>query len=137
VRGYVIKAAAGLTLICVLAQLIGAYSPYAEMRSLPVFTLSTVTRITLTLALSVAWGVSFGILAATNRLASFVVTPVVDLLQSIPILGYFPLVIGFLAMRPPATLPGPSASHAIAATNAESIPPETPIAAFLKPFLRT
>ena len=95
-RGYVIKAAAGLTLICVLALLIGAYSPYAEMRSLPVFTLSTVARITLTLVLSVAWGVSFGILAATNRLASYVVTPVVDLLQSIPILGYFPLVIGFL-----------------------------------------
>src|SRR5512136_1926849 len=66
------------------------------MSNLPQYTLATVTRIFITLLLSLAWAVPFGILAATNKYASMIVTPVVDLLQSIPILGYFPLVIGFL-----------------------------------------
>lgn len=95
-KGYLVKAAAGLALIMGLAYVIGFYSPYPEMRSLPSYTVSTLARITVTLILSVLWGVGFGILAATNRVAGYVLTPIIDLLQSIPILGYFPLVIGFL-----------------------------------------
>lgn len=79
-----------------MAYVIGTFSPYPEMRNLPLFTLSTVARIFITLVISVVWGVSFGIFAATNKTAGRIVTPIVDLLQSIPILGYFPLVIGFL-----------------------------------------
>jgi len=41
----------------------------------------------------VAWGVSFGILASTNKTASIILVPFIDLLQSLPILGYFPAVI--------------------------------------------
>jgi NitT/TauT family transport system permease protein len=67
-----------------------------EIKNLPLYTLSTVSRIGITLVISVAWGVSFGILAATNKWASLILTPFIDLLQSIPILGYFPMVIGFL-----------------------------------------
>jgi len=67
-----------------------------EIKNLPFYTFSTVSRIVITLLISVAWGVSFGILAATNRWASLILTPFIDLLQSIPILGYFPMVIGFL-----------------------------------------
>jgi NitT/TauT family transport system permease protein len=70
--------------------------PYPELRDLPSYTISTISRIVITLALSVAWGVSFGIFAATNRIASLLLTPIIDLLQSIPILGYFPMVIAFL-----------------------------------------
>jgi len=69
---------------------------YPEIKNLPLYTFSTISRILITLAVSVVWGVSFGILAATNRIASIVLTPFIDLLQSIPILGYFPMVIGFL-----------------------------------------
>ena len=100
-RGYIIKVALGFGLIALLAYLIGNTTPYPEMRNLPLYTLSTVLRILITLVISLAWAIPFGILAATNRYASMIVTPVVDLLQSIPILGYFPLVIGFLfAMGP-------------------------------------
>jgi NitT/TauT family transport system permease protein len=67
-----------------------------EIKNLPLYTFSTVSRIVITLLISVAWGVSFGILAATNKWASLILTPFIDLLQSIPILGYFPMVIGFL-----------------------------------------
>jgi NitT/TauT family transport system permease protein len=69
---------------------------YPEIKNLPLYTFATISRILITLAISVLWGVSFGILAATNRIASLVLTPSIDLLQSIPILGYFPMVIGFL-----------------------------------------
>ena len=100
-RSYVVKAASGFIILALAAYMIGASSPYPEMSGLPQFTLVTVLRMLVTLLLSLAWAVPFGILAATNRYASMIVTPVVDLLQSIPILGYFPLVIGFLfAMGP-------------------------------------
>jgi NitT/TauT family transport system permease protein len=70
--------------------------PYPEIKNLPWYTLSTISRIGITLLASVVWGVSFGIFAATNKWASLILTPFIDLLQSIPILGYFPIVIGFL-----------------------------------------
>jgi len=79
-----------------MTWLIVTFLPYDETKNLPLYTFSTISRIGITLVVSVAWGVSFGILAATNKWASLILTPVIDLLQSIPILGYFPMVIGFL-----------------------------------------
>jgi NitT/TauT family transport system permease protein len=79
-----------------MTWLIVAFIGYSEIKNLPLYTLSTISRIVITLLISIAWGVSFGILAATNKIASFILTPLIDLLQSIPILGYFPMVIGFL-----------------------------------------
>ena len=64
-----------------------------EISSLPYYTFRTLLRITITLGISTAWGVSFGILASTNKTASMILVPFIDLLQSIPILGYFPAVI--------------------------------------------
>lgn len=86
----------GLAILCVMTWLIVTFLPYPEIKNLPLYTLSTISRIVITLVISVVWGVSFGILAATNRIASLILTPFIDLLQSIPILGYFPIVIGFL-----------------------------------------
>jgi NitT/TauT family transport system permease protein len=71
-------------------------SPNNELQNLPLYTLSTISRIAITLVVSIVWGVSFGIFAATNRIASLIFVPFIDLLQSLPILGYFPIVIGFL-----------------------------------------
>jgi len=79
-----------------MAWVIVTFVQYPEIKSLPFYALSTISRIIITLLISVAWGISFGILAATNKVASFILTPFIDLLQSIPILGYFPMVIGFL-----------------------------------------
>jgi NitT/TauT family transport system permease protein len=87
---------AGIIALSIMTWLIMTFLPYPELKNLPTFTFSTVSRILITLALSVLWGVSFGILAATNRIASLVLTPLIDLLQSVPILGYFPMVIAFL-----------------------------------------
>jgi len=64
-----------------------------EIQFLPYYTFRTLLRITITLGISVAWGVSFGILASTNKTASIILVPFIDLLQSVPILGYFPAVL--------------------------------------------
>ncbi|MGA9387988.1 MAG: ABC transporter permease subunit [Candidatus Bathyarchaeia archaeon] len=95
-RRYLVSFIAGLLILIVMTWLIVTFMPYPEIKNLPLYTLSTVSRIAITLLVSVVWGVSFGILAATNKWASLILTPFIDLLQSIPILGYFPMVIGFL-----------------------------------------
>ncbi len=95
-RRYLVSLVSGLIILCVMAWLIETFVEYPEIKSLPLYTFSTVFRITVTLLISIIWGVSFGILAATNRVASLILVPFIDLLQSIPILGYFPMVIGFL-----------------------------------------
>jgi NitT/TauT family transport system permease protein len=95
-KRYIASFIIGLIVICMMTWLIVTFLPYPEVKNLPLYTVSTISRIGLTLVVSVVWGVSFGILAATNRIASLILTPFIDLLQSIPILGYFPMVIGFL-----------------------------------------
>jgi len=82
-------------MIVVAYYLVMNFVQNPEISSLPYYTFRTLLRITLTLAISVAWGVSFGILASTNKTASIILVPFIDLLQSIPILGYFPAVILF------------------------------------------
>ncbi|MEM3047364.1 MAG: ABC transporter permease subunit [Candidatus Bathyarchaeia archaeon] len=66
-----------------------------EAQLLPYYTFRTLLRIIVALGISLLWGITFGILAATNRVASMILTPFIDLLQSIPILGYFPAVVIF------------------------------------------
>jgi len=95
-RRYIISLVGGLAILYLMTLIIMASTSYPEIRHLPLYTFSTIFRIVITLLISILWGTSFGILAATNRLASFILTPLIDLLQSIPILGYFPMVIGFL-----------------------------------------
>ena len=71
---------AGLAAICFSFWLIMAF-PYSEIKYLPLYTFSTVSRIMVTLVISIVWGVFFGILAATNRVASIILVPFIDLLQ--------------------------------------------------------
>lgn len=87
--------AAGLLLIVVAYYLVMNFVRNPEISSLPYYTIRTLLRISIALGLSVAWGLSFGILASTNKTASIVLVPFIDVLQSIPILGYFPAVILF------------------------------------------
>ncbi len=79
-RRYLLKVVGGFALLAAMAYLIGTFSPYPEMKNLPLYTLTTVWRIFFTLVISVAWGVSFGVLAATNKTAGRIITPIVDIL---------------------------------------------------------
>ncbi len=84
---------AGFVVLVFAFWLVMTFVKNPETQFLPYYTFRTILRISITLGISVAWGVSFGILASTNRIASMVLVPFIDLLQSIPILGYFPAVI--------------------------------------------
>ena len=55
--------------------------------------LSSWIRMVLALGLSIAFALAIGIWAARNRRAEAVILPLLDIFQSIPILGFFPLVI--------------------------------------------
>ncbi|RDE14442.1 MAG: hypothetical protein C4K47_04635 [Candidatus Thorarchaeota archaeon] len=95
-RRYLLSLVGGIAILAAGAFLITAIRPDLDIGLLSLSTLSTVTRIGITLLISIAWGASFGILCATNKTASRVIVPIIDLLQSLPILGYFPMVVAFL-----------------------------------------
>jgi NitT/TauT family transport system permease protein len=50
-------------------------------------------RMVIALIVSIAFSLMVGILAARNRRAEAIIIPVLDVFQSIPILGFFPIVI--------------------------------------------
>jgi len=92
-RRYFVGLLAGLLAIVIVYWLVMTFVENPEIQNLPYYTFRTLLRITITLGISVAWGVSFGILASTNKTASIILVPFIDLLQSVPILGYFPAVL--------------------------------------------
>ncbi len=58
-------------------------------------------RMFLALLLSIGFSLAVGILAARNKRAETVIIPLLDVFQSIPILGFFPIVIfGVVALLP-------------------------------------
>lgn len=52
-------------------------------------------RMTIALVISYAFAVTYGVAAARNKKAEKVLMPVLDILQSVPILGFFPAAIFF------------------------------------------
>lgn len=60
-------------------------------------------RMIIALLLSILFSLTIGILAARNRRAEAIIIPLLDIFQSIPILGFFPIVIlGIIAIIPPS-----------------------------------
>ncbi len=70
---------------------------------LPELALFSTTRMVLAYLLSLIFAIAYGTTAATNKRASEIMLPVLDILQSVPILGFFPIVLLFFA----DTLPDP------------------------------
>ena len=62
--------------------------------------------------LSLAFALSYGYYAAAHRTGERVMIPILDILQSVPILGFFPIVILVLYNLPPAGL-GPNLASVI------------------------
>ncbi len=72
-----------------------------RISALPHYVALSLARMTLAYALSVAFTVVVGYGAARNRIASRLVPPALDVLQSIPVLSFLPAVlIGVLALAP-------------------------------------
>ena len=62
--------------------------------------------------LSLAFALSYGYYAAVHRTGERVMIPILDILQSVPILGFFPVVVLVLYNLPPAGL-GPNLASVI------------------------
>jgi NitT/TauT family transport system permease protein len=73
--------------------------------ALPYYALRTVLRMFAGLAVSLVFSLAYAALAAKNRQAEKLMIPVLDLLQSVPILGFLSITItGFIALFPGSLL---------------------------------
>src|SRR5947208_12351528 len=59
---------------------------------LPLFAVFTLGRMTIAYALALTFALSYGIATAMSHRASHVLLPLLDIFQSVPVLGYLPIV---------------------------------------------
>ena len=72
-----------------------------SLRALPVYTFYSLVRGLLAYVLSLAFTLLYGYWAAKDRLSERVLVPLLDILQSIPVLGFMPgLVLALVALFP-------------------------------------
>ncbi len=72
-----------------------------SLNSLPVYTVYSLFRGLIAYAISLSFTFVIGYLAARNRIAERIILPLLDIGQSIPVLGFLPgLVLGLIAIFP-------------------------------------
>ncbi len=86
--------AVGLIVAGVVAALAFPESA-ARALALPLYALYSLSRMVAAYLLSLVFAIAYGTTAATNRRASAIMLPVLDILQSVPILGFFPAALVF------------------------------------------
>src|SRR5438128_11234059 len=65
---------------------------------LPLLALFSTTRMVFAYLLSLAFAITYGATAATNKRAAVIMLPILDVLQSVPILGFFPAALVFFVV---------------------------------------
>jgi NitT/TauT family transport system permease protein len=74
-------------------------------RALPLYALYSVVRIGVAYALSLAFALAYGYLAARSKRAEIVLVPLLDILQSIPVLSFLPgVMLTMVALFPHSQL---------------------------------
>jgi len=68
---------------------------FPDLVLLPSYALSSFLRMSIAYFFSLCFALSFGYVAATNKRARKIMLPVLDILQSVPILGFFPAAVLF------------------------------------------
>ena len=107
---------ADIVVLCLLAGVVATVvtfarefgAPYLQAvridlraSALPRYTLYSLSRGIVALAFSVLFALGYGWTAAKSRVAERLLLPVLDILQSIPVLGFLPgLVLGLVALFP-------------------------------------
>jgi NitT/TauT family transport system permease protein len=84
---------------------LGPAAPQAQIsqspRALPLYALYSLVRIGLAYGLSLVFALGYGYLAASSRLAEVVLVPLLDILQSIPVLSFLPgVMLAMVALIP-------------------------------------
>lgn len=69
-----------------------------EARKLPYFAFCSFSRMLAAYILSLAFALTYGYAAATRKWAEKVLLPALDILQSVPVLGFFPVAVGFFIL---------------------------------------
>jgi NitT/TauT family transport system permease protein len=96
--GLVITLVALLAVVLLGSARLGPYnSPELDPRPalLPIYLLRSLARLAVAYAIAVVLALATGHLAARSRLAQRVILPTLDVLQSVPILGFFPVAVAF------------------------------------------
>lgn len=72
-----------------------------DPQNLPYYALQTVLRMLFALSLSIVFSFIYATIAAKNRKAARILIPILDVLQSVPILGFLAVTVtGFIALFP-------------------------------------
>jgi NitT/TauT family transport system permease protein len=84
---------------------LGPATPHVEIsqspRALPLYALYSLVRISLAYGLSLLFALGYGYLAASSRRAEVVLVPLLDILQSIPVLSFLPgVMLAMVALIP-------------------------------------
>ena len=76
----------------------------SELARLPFFAFRSLLRMTAAYGLSLAFALAYGYACAVSKRAERILLPILDVLQSIPVVGFFPVAIGFFASLAPGVL---------------------------------
>ncbi len=101
---YLAILSAGVVITGVELVASGVMNPVLEnehTKQLPVFALLSLSRMTIAYLLSLGFALAYGGAAALNHRASHVMIPLLDILQSVPVLAFLPLVFVFFLERFP------------------------------------
>ncbi len=100
-----------VTVVVVLAiGVVGMFAPMSTIQGqpgsldpslLPEYAVRTVLRMLLAMVASLVFTLTYGTLAAKSRRAGMVLIPLLDILQSVPVLGYLSFTVTFFLMLVP------------------------------------
>src|SRR5881397_423568 len=87
-------------IVVLAATAVALLDPQAAFNAvqLPLFALFSTTRMVLAYLLSLVFAITYGATAAANKRAAVIMLPVLDVLQSVPILGFFPAALVFFVV---------------------------------------
>src|SRR5437879_9324718 len=93
-RGW-LRILAGIAIL--IAIVVAIVIPQAAWNAaqLPLLALFSTTRMVLAYQLSLVFAITYGKTGATNKKAAVIMLPVLDVLQSVPILAFFPAALVF------------------------------------------
>lgn len=94
-KGHFILAIILFLLTITLAFYFFDFIDFLELGPLPYYTASSLLRMSIAYFFALCFALSYGYVAATNTRARKFMLPVLDILQSVPILGFFPAAVLF------------------------------------------
>ncbi len=96
----------GLSIVATAGLSLGNFASYLPTATVDVS--YSFLRMAAAYGLSLGFALAYGYYAAVHRTGERVMIPILDILQSVPILGFFPVAIIFFASLTPNSWPGPN-----------------------------